>query len=284
MSLLPEYIIDHHVHLFPDRMFDAVWKKFVSDYGWEVTYQLYYPECVKFLRERKVEYILFSNYAHRKGIARGLNEWNLRVLEEDPGLFCYGAFHPDDDDALEYTRAFLEHPRAIGIKLQLLVQRFFPHNSRLFPLYELLMDRNKRLLFHAGTGPVGNEFVGYAHFRKLMKRYPGLPATVAHMGALEYREFIDLLDECPRLMLDTAFAFLPGNPLCYDLGPEPLERHRHRIVYGSDFPNLIFDRDLEINHLLSMELSPDLYRRVFRENGIAMLEQCRGIDPSRKES
>ena len=80
----------------------------------------------------------------------------------------------------------LDHPRILGFKLQLLVQRFSPDDERLFPLYELVMAKGKRLLLHVGTGPVGNEFVGVAPFRRLLARYPDLPAIVAHMGALEY--------------------------------------------------------------------------------------------------
>jgi len=99
---LPEKIIDFHVHLFPDKLFKAIWKYFSASYGRNVIHELYYKECIDYLYEKNVEYIVYSNYAHKKGVAKGLNEWNLKVLEEYPELYCFAAYHPDDDDALRY--------------------------------------------------------------------------------------------------------------------------------------------------------------------------------------
>jgi len=266
---LPDKIIDFHVHLFPDRMFDAVWKSFVNNYKWDVLYKMYHPECIEYLHEKGVETIVYSNYAHREGIAEGLNEWNLGILNKFDGLYCFAAYHPGDRNALEIAEKVLSHPRVLGIKLQLLVQRFYPHDERLFPLYEMVMDKGKYLLMHAGTGPVGNEYVGLDHMRKLLKRYPELPAIVAHMGAYEYKGFMDMLDENPKLYLDTAFAFFrefvgKGG---YDQGKEALERYQKRILYGSDFPNLIMPRESEIETLLNYNMSDAFYENVFFENG-----------------
>lgn len=268
---LPETIVDFHVHLFPDRLFEKIWSFFSRGYGWDVRHHLYYRECVEYLRDRNVGTIVYSNYAHREGVAKRLNEWNLSVLDELPGLYCFAAYHPGDDDALEMARHVLDHPRVLGFKLQLLVQRFHPHDERLFPMYELVMKRNKRILFHVGTGPVGNEFVGFEHFARLLDRYPDLPANVAHMGALEFGAFFGLLEAHPRLFFDTSFSFLPGLPVRFDLGNDALERHRDRIVYGSDFPNIIFPREDEIEFLLGLDLSQEFYDAVFHDNGMRII-------------
>ena len=278
MKGLPEPIIDFHVHLFPDRMFDAIWEYFLKNYAWDVKPRLYYRQCVEFLREHGVGPIVYSNYAHRAGIADGLNEWNLKTLEEFDELYCFGAYHPGDENALAMAARFLDHPKALGFKLQLLVQRFHPHDERLFPLYEMIMAKGKRLLLHAGTGPVGHEFVGLEHFRKLMERYPELPVNVAHMGALEYQGFMDLLDDCPNMMMDTAFVFFPGVEGGYNLGGELLEKHRDRIVYGSDFPNLLLPREAEIEGLLGYGLSREFYGKVFYGNGAELIRAHAGND------
>ena len=269
MQKIPVRIVDFHVHLFPDKMFDAIWDFFAKGYQWNVIHRLYYRECIEYLRERGVEKIVYSNYAHRAGIASGLNEWNLKILDDNPDLYCFAAYHPGDANALEYAEKILKHPRVLGFKMQLLVQRFFPHDERLFPMYDLVADRGKRILFHVGTGPVGNEYVGLEHFKKLLLRYPELSANVAHMGALEYQGFMDLLDDHPGVYLDTAYSFfrdMQGKG-GFDLGNEPLEKHKDRILYGSDFPNLILPRESEMETLLAYELSPEFYKKVFYENG-----------------
>jgi len=57
----------------------------------------------------------------------------------------------------------------------------------------------------------------------------------------------------------------------FDQKKEVLEIHKDKILYGSDFPNLIYPRENEIDCLLDLNLSHDFYNKVFRENGIALL-------------
>ncbi len=273
MQKIPSSIIDFHVHLFPDKLSDAIWNFFTKEYHLGILYKLYYRECIEYLRARGVEKIVYSNYAHRDGIAEGLNDWNVQVLEEYPDLYCFAAYHPGDANALSYAEKILKHPRVLGIKLHFHVQCFHPHDRRLFPMYELVTDRKKRVLLHVGNGPLGNEFVGLDHFKELLDHFPDLPANIAHMGRYEYQGFMDLLDDHPALYLDTAFAFFKEQQGqgAYDLGCDLLEKYRDRILYGSDFPNLILPRESELETLSSWNLSDEFYRKVFYENGMKLL-------------
>jgi len=276
--MLPEKIVDFHVHLFPDKLFDAIWHHFSHAYKWEVLHHLYYQECIKYLRNKNVGPIVYSNYAHKKGVAEGINKWNLKILDEYDDLYCFAAYHPDDDHALEMAETVLSHEKVLGFKLQLLVQNFYPDDERLFPLYEMVMEKNKRILFHVGTGPAGNKYVGVKNFKKLLARYPDLPANVAHMGGFEFREFFDLLDVYQGLYFDTSFSFLPKADLVFNLGKECLEQNRDKILYGSDFPNLIYPREDEINCLFDFGLSEEFYRKIFFENGLRLISALTNDD------
>jgi len=271
---IPSRIVDFHVHLFPDKGFDAIWAFFAAA-GTEVLHRYYSDQCIEYLHEHGVSPIVFSNYAHKKGVAEPMNEWNIELLEQFPDLYCFAPYHPDDSNALKYAEQAVAHPRVVGIKMHFQVQRLYPHDRRLFPLYELIMAKKKRLLLHVGNGPQGNEFVGLVHFRKVLDRFPDLPATVPHMGGLEFRQFMDLLDDHPGIYLDTAYSFWPGLPFTFNLGLEYLERHKTRILYGSDFPNVILPREGEIDYLLSLDLSDDFYDKVLYANGMRLLaETC----------
>jgi predicted TIM-barrel fold metal-dependent hydrolase len=276
---LPRPLVDFHTHLFPDKLFDAIRRQFVADYGWRVIHDLYWRQTVDYLRDHGVGTIVYSNYAHKKGVARNLNDWNVRILTKLDDVYCFAAYHPDDEDGLGMASDLLDNPRIIGFKLQLLVQRFYPDDERLFPLYELVIEKKKRLLFHTGTGPVGNEFVGIAFFSRLLERYPDLPANIAHMGGLEYAQFGALLDDHSALYMDTAFSFLSGAGLLFNLGKDFLETHKGRILYGSDFPNLILPREDEINTLLNLDLSREFYNEVFRDNGLSLIRECTQNQP-----
>lgn len=272
MQRLPTTIIDFHVHLFPDKGFDAIWNFFAAD-GVDVLYKYYSDRCIEYLRSCGVGPIVFSNYAHKKGVAEPMNQWNINLLEKFDDLYCFAAYHPDDDNGLKYVEQMLAHPRVVGIKMHFQVQKFCPHDKRLFPLYEMVADRHKRLLLHVGNGPTGNEFVGFDQFKKVLDRFPDLPVNIPHMGGYEFEKFIGLLDEHPKLYLDTAFSFWPGLPFTFNLEPEYLEKYKDRILYGSDFPNVILPREGEIEHLLSFDLSKEVYDNIFYKNGIRLLSE-----------
>lgn len=279
MKILPPAIVDFHVHLFPDKGFDAIWRHFAAR-GVEVRHKLYTRACIDYLHAHGVARIVFSNYAHKQGFAAPMNEWNINLLEENDHLYCFAAFHPDDADALRYTEKMLSHPRVAGVKLHFQVQRLYPHDPRLYPMYEMVMEKGKRLLLHVGNGPTSNEFVGWAQFKPVLDRYPDLPANIPHMGCYEFQQFIDLLDTHPNLYLDTAYSFWPDLPFTFNLDDGYLEKYSGRLLYGSDFPNIILSRKGEIDRLLSFDLSQTFYDRVFYTNGLKLLEEvCPDIEP-----
>jgi hypothetical protein len=84
--------------------------------------------------------------------------------------------------------------------------------------------------------PLGpEEPASYAH-----RRHPRLVAVVAHMGAPEYTEFLDLAGQYPWMHLDTTMVFTDffeaGAPFPSDLPPR-LAALADRVVLGADFPN-----------------------------------------------
>ena len=273
MKFQPESIIDFHVHLFPDKGFDAIWNFMEKAANTSMPYKFYYKECIEYLNNRSVNPIVFSNYAHKKGIAEPMIDWNVDVLEEFPSLYCFSPYHPDDENAIAYAEQALTHPRMAGIKIHLEVQKFYPHDERLFSLYEMIIDRGKRLLLHAGNGPIGNKFVGYEHFQKVLEHFPDLPVNIPHMGCYEFSEFMGLLDNHPNIYLDTAYTFWPNQPFTFNLGKEYLEKYKDRILYGSDFPDIFLPREGEIEYLLALDLSDEFYRNVFFNNGMKLLSQ-----------
>ena len=268
---LPDQIIDFHVHLFPDPLFDAIWNFFSTQYKWQIIHKFYQQQTIDHLRRHGVSHIVYSNYAHKEGIAESLNAWNIDLLDRNEKIYCFAAFHPGDQNAIQMAEKMLDHPKVVGFKLQLLVQNFYPDDKRLYPLYEMVIEKKKRILFHVGTGPTGNAYVGFKYFLPLMQRYPQLPATIAHLGGYEFEPFFDLLNDHENLMMDTAFCFYRDSVMHFDLPISYLEDNRDRLLYGSDFPNLIAPREEEIEGLLALKLSDSFYRKLFYENAIQLL-------------
>ena len=94
----------------------------------------------------KVSVQSFTPIDHREDIAKGLNDWNLNILEDLPDTYRFVAFHPTTKRP-SMAADLLDHPRILGFKLQLLVKRFSPDDERLFPLYELVSAKKKPSFF-----------------------------------------------------------------------------------------------------------------------------------------
>jgi predicted TIM-barrel fold metal-dependent hydrolase len=124
-----------------------------------------------------------------------------------------------------------------------------------------------------GTGPLGNEYVGYHNFIQVMKRYPDLHVNVAHMGGLEYQHFMDLLTEYKNLYLDTSFTFFKSEDSGFNVPFEQLEKNQGRLLYGSDFPNLILPREEELEKLLELGFSQEFYQKLFYDNGMVLIQR-----------
>jgi predicted TIM-barrel fold metal-dependent hydrolase len=268
--------IDAHSHFFPPKIFRAIWDFFEKPdengkvRGWPIKYQLSTEELVQFLKRQNVIAFTTYNYAHKQGIADYINEWVKDFSLKYKQAIPFGCVWPEDKNRLEYTKKVLDDYNFYGIKIQPLVQNFFPNDERLYKIYDLILDRGKWICIHAGTAPYRNEFVGYDNFIKFYKNYPDMNVIVAHMGAFEYKKFLNLLDKHENLYLDTTMIYIPNNIFperkVKRPKPEDLISYQDRILYGSDFPNIPYDYKLSTKGLLELELPREFYENIFMNN------------------
>ena len=161
-----------------------------------------------------------------------------------------------------------------GLKVHVQVQRFYPDDPRMLPVYARLVALDRVLIIHVGTAPHTNEFTGLARFERVLERFPRLRASICHMGAFETRLAFQLLDRYPHLHLDTTMAMSPATLAYTGIDPAvvrdgDLIRYAGRILFGSDFPNLPYPYEAERTGLWARNLPLDVYRRIFYENARA---------------
>jgi len=263
-----EYI-DSHAHFFPPQIFKAVWEYF-EHRGWSINYKFSAEDLVQFLENQKVKAFTTYNYAHKKGVANFINDWTDAFVKQHDNAIPFGCVWPEDEDRVEYVRKILDDYNFKGIKLQLLVQNFFPDDKRMGGVYDLILDRGKIINFHVGTAPYRNDYVGYKHFLKFLEKYPDMTIIVAHMGAFEYKEFLSLLDKHENLYLDTTMIYIPGNIFPERISkrptPEDLISYQDKILFGTDFPNIPYEYERTTKGLLEFELPRKFYENIFYEN------------------
>jgi hypothetical protein len=242
------------------------------------------------LQDHRVERYTTLNYAHKKGVAEGLNEWTYGFCKGDPHAIPLGTAHPDDENCLEYSQRALTEFQFKGLKLQLLVTNYFIHDKRLKSLFNLMHALDKVLVLHAGTAPGINRQtfpgskVGVKHFLKYLNEFPENKVVIAHMGGYEYEDFFQIVEQNPNVYLDTAMVWVPPKANLFPETDSPghilgedrllsfMEENSTQILFGSDFPNIPYSYKASINELLKLNLSKEAYENIFFRNAMRLFK------------
>jgi predicted TIM-barrel fold metal-dependent hydrolase len=267
-------IVDAHVHLFPDRVFAAIYRWF-DHHGWPVRYKLTAPEVIGFLKARGVRRIVGLCYAHRSGIARGLNEHMAALCREHSGVTGLATVLPGEPDALEIVRdAFALGLR--GVKLHCHVQCVAPDAPELAPIYELCAQRDLPVVIHAGREPKSPALSCDPHaicsadrIARVLRDYPRLSLCVPHLGCDEYEGYAALLERYDRLWIDTSMIlgdFLPDGGAARTVVRRLVDVRPERVLYGTDFPIIPYAWDRELRWLAAAGLKDDTLAAVLGGN------------------
>lgn len=253
-------VIDAHVHFFPDGLFDAIWRWF-GEHGWPIRYPLYADQVAEFLKARGVRRMVGLHYAHKPGIAEGMNRFMADLAARHEEVIGLATVCPGEPDARGILlRGFDMGLR--GVKMHCHVQCFSPDDPALHDVYEACVARDLPLVMHAGREPTSAAYrcdphalCAVSRVEQVLRDYPGLRLCVPHLGADEFEGYARLLERYDNLWLDTTMAvagYLPGDD------PRAFARVRPgRILYGTDFPNLPYAWDREVHRLVELSMPED---------------------------
>jgi uncharacterized protein len=242
-------VIDAHVHVFPDRIFEAVWRWF-DQFGWPIRYKLYADDVVTHLRSRGVQHLVLLHYAHRPGVARFMNDFVADLVKRHDGVTGVATVCPGEDGAEQILEdAFANGLN--GVKLHCHVQAMAADDARMWPVYELCQARNKPVVIHAGREPASDALPVHPHtichvsrVEKILQAFPRLKLCVPHMGIDELDAYGALITRYDTLWLDTTMILSSYFPI--DDPWRRLSVRPDRIHFGTDFPNLPYAWDREL--------------------------------------
>jgi predicted TIM-barrel fold metal-dependent hydrolase len=259
-------IVDLHVHLFPQRLAEAIWKYFETR-SWPVHHE-HLDQVVATLASHGVEIACALAYPHRRGVARQLNQFMESVAQRYPMFRPFGSVHVEDPDIDTDVEHVIGSTYLHGFKFQPLVQCFDINDPRLDHLYARCSESGTPLIMHVGNAPYANPFVGFSHFSRLMGRFPDLRVCVSHMGAFEYDEFLRLLDDYPGVYLDTTMINVKTHlfDTVWRGDPERLLRHRDRVCFGSDWPHVPYPYGEALASVARFPLPEDARDLLLRDN------------------
>jgi predicted TIM-barrel fold metal-dependent hydrolase len=270
-------VVDAHVHLFPDRVFEAVWRWF-DQYGWPIRYKLHTPHVVSFLLSRGVSRVVALAYAHKPGMARALNAYMAEVVRDEPRVLGLATVMPGEEGAAAIlAEAFASGLR--GVKLHCHVQCFAPDASALHEVYAACAQAGRPLVMHAGREPASPHYkcdvyalCSAERVERVLKDHPTLKLCVPHLGADEFMAYERLLERYDTLWLDTTMVLADYFPM--PLPRRLLEVRPERILYGTDFPNIPYAWDRELKQLLALRLGDEVEAGLLGQNALRLFEAC----------
>ncbi len=263
----------------PERLLAAVWAYFdaagpLIGRPWPITYREDEQTRVSTLRAFGVAAFTALLYPHKPGMARSLNEWGADFAARTPGCLHSATFFAEPSAAADVSRAIEQGARVFKCHLQ--VGGFDPNDPLLDGAWGLLAEAGVPVVTHCGSGPVAGRFTGPEPIARLLARHPTLRLVVAHLGMPEYAEFLTLAERYRGVLLDTTMAF---TPFIDDAGaPFPraeLPRLRdlgHRVLLGTDFPNIPYTYADALEALERTGLGPDWLRAVCHDNAASLFE------------
>lgn len=266
-------LIDVHVHFMPQRLLDAVWRYFDhghEHYGvdWPVHYRADETERLATLRGLGVRRFSALLYPHQPGMAEALCQWGLEFAARTPDCVPTGTFFPEPA-APGYVRAALEAGIRI-FKAHVQVGGYDPRDEQLRAVWGLLAEAGVPVVVHCGSGPLAGTHTGPGPFGEVLAAHPSLTAVIAHCGAPEYNEHLDLAERYANVHLDTTMV---GTDYMNELAPlaastvARLGQLQDRIVLGSDFPNIPYAYAEQLAALDRFGLGDAWLRAVCWDNG-----------------
>jgi predicted TIM-barrel fold metal-dependent hydrolase len=270
-------LYDVHVHFLPPKIMAKVWAQFDSQgpligRPWPITYRGSDEERVAQLRALGVRRFSALPYAHKPGIAGVLNDWARDFAERVPECLHSATFYPEPS-AAEYVGDAIDEGVEV-FKVHVQVGNFDVRDPHLDKVWGQIADAGTPVVIHAGSGPVPNENTGPGPVLEVLERHPRLTTVIAHMGAPEYVDFLEMAERFERVHLDTTMAF---TDFFEDMAPFPADlRGRLRdlgdkVLLGSDFPNIPYPYAHQVESLERLDMGEEWLRKVCWENAAALV-------------
>jgi len=275
MSVNGITVVDSHVHLLPGRLGDKVRAFF--DAGVSTRMPLAYPHnhdvVVNTLADEGVDEIWTLPYAHKPGIASGLNRASADTVQQfaDSPLRIVGGatVHPGDDNPDEIVREAIDELGLRVLKLHCSVGEFTLDDKRLLPVFSLCNERRLPIVVHLGHNVNGrteaDELPTIAH---ISDSFPDIPLILAHCGHHSAPTAAALMMRHQSLYADlTPVVFEHPN-----IDRDSLIHLAPRILFGSDAPNTGISVTECLKWLEHMNLPHDEHAAILGANAQRLVE------------
>ena len=238
-------IVDAHVHLLPGRLAEKVRAFFAVhlqranvDHARPFAYPIDHAAVLESLAADGVDRVWSFSYAHKPGIAAGLNEASAETVAMFAGgpveVVGGATVHPADDAPAALVVDAVDRLGLRVLKLHCSVGAFDVDDARLGPVFAVAAERQLPVVVHLGHDVSGHtEVAELAALDRVAAAHPAAPIVLAHCGHHAAHEALAVLDRHPSLHADlTPVGISPVEVTAEDIHLRP-----DRFLFGSDAPN-----------------------------------------------
>jgi predicted TIM-barrel fold metal-dependent hydrolase len=268
-------VVDSHVHLLPGRLGQKVRAFF--DAGVSSTFTLAYPNdhpvVIDTLAREGVDAIWTLPYAHKAGVAEGLNAASAETVTQfahSPVRVVGGlTVHPEDESPVDIVRHAVDVHGLRVLKLHCSVGNFAVDDVRLQPVFAFASERHLPTVVHLGHNVNGRtDAEELPAIGEVADQFPDMPLILAHCGHHAAPEAIALMDLHPSLHADLT-PVVTEHPT---ITAEHIARHPDRILFGSDCPNTTLSVTACIAWLTNMNVPNDVLEKVLGANALRLTD------------
>lgn len=262
--------VDVHTHVWPDKIAGMVLQSMTRDLGFQAIAANTVDGIKAHMRESGVDKSIVLGVVERPDQVRRANDWLISI--QDDMLVPFGAIHPDLADKGDEVRR-LRQSGIKGVKLHPVMNRFYPDDPAMFPVYEEMGD-DMVLEIHAGrfpnTRPGEPLYAAPQRIMNVVRRFPRLKVVALHLGGFY------MLDEAEReligrenVLIDTTWP--PSlREVAADTLTAIIRKHgSHKVCFGTDFP--LASQAGDADYILGLPLSDGDKEGILGENARLLL-------------
>jgi predicted TIM-barrel fold metal-dependent hydrolase len=253
----PNRIVDAHIHLLPGRLAEKVRAFFLEHIEESLAFPLDHATVLAMLGQAGVATVWSLPYAHKPGVAVGLNASSAEVAARfagNPVTVVGGAtVHPHDNDPAAIVREAREVYGLKVLKLHCSVGNFQVDDPGLDGVWRFVSERRIPVVIHLGHAvsgrTIGSEL---GPLEGLAARFPQARLIIAHCGHRAGPQALDLLEKYPGLYADLT-------PVVTELVALPASRVNQlasKLLFGSDAPNTALSIEQCLAHIRGFGLEP----------------------------
>lgn len=266
--------IDFHTHAFPDALAERAVGFLLEEGRRKYDVNAYLDGKVSSLLasmdRNNIEKSVICSIATKPGQFDPILSWSKQIASAR--IIPFPSIHPEDPQAADRVSE-IRASGLKGIKFHPYYQDFDLDEKRLFPVYARIEQEGLIAVMHTGYD-LAFERVKKADPEKIVRvleAFPEMKLVTTHLGAWEDWEEVEKHLAGKKIYMEVSFSL---DCIERETARRIIMNHpEDHVLFGTDSPWA--DQGEAIRALKSLELGPDLERRILRENGLKLLESVR---------